>query len=84
MMKGVNLQLLELIQVGAVQSHISPCFDAAHAAEQSASRVVLQQGRGYIALSLKHLKLLCLGCVMVFSNQLNSLMTFWGFSLLKF
>lgn len=45
MMKGVNLQLLELIQVGAVQPHISPCFDEAHAAEQSASRVVLQQGR---------------------------------------
>lgn len=74
------MQLLELIQVGVAQSHISPCFDDAHAAERSASGVVLQQGRGHIAMSLKHLKLLCLGCVMLFSNQLNSLMSFWGFS----
>lgn len=87
MMKRLTLQLLELIQAGAVQSHISPCFDEAHAVERSASRVVLQQGRGHITLSLKHLKLLCFGCLMVFYNLLNSFISFWGFSfvcLLKF
>ena len=82
MVKGVALQLLELIWVGAVQSHISPCFDEAGAAEWSASRAVLQQGRGRITPSLKHFKLLCLGPVMVFSDLLNSLMSFWGFSLI--